>query len=214
MRIHVPKSISLEHPLAGPQPLPVRHLLAAELAANPPTTEEVQAYNASKQRLGELREQLDQSSPDRLGDELQKAQLAHQENPSQATLDKVTSLAARRDPRAAARAHDAAREAMQPLIDREVTKMRPFALRIVNAAWEKFRSAAAPFATAGEGLRGLLGDQDLELVSEFITDRVTATEKQFGEWVAWINADGAEAFLRDRCDLPERLPTPPGKRKG
>jgi hypothetical protein len=212
VKIYVPKSINLEHPLAGPQPLPVRHLLAAELAANPPTAQEVDVYNSAKARLNELREQLDQSSPDRLGDELQKAQAEHQENPSQATLDKVTMLAARRDPAAAQRAHDAACEAMQPLIDAEVGRLRPLALRIVNGAWEAFRSASGPFTSAGDGLRGLLDDADLELVSGFITDRIVATEKELSSWSAWITGDGAEAFLRDRCDMPERLPAP-AKRK-
>jgi hypothetical protein len=212
VKIYVPKSISLEHPLAGPQSLPIRHLLAAELAANPPTAEEVQTYNASKQRLEELRLQLDQSSPDRLGDELLRAQTEHQENPSQATLDKVTMLAARRDPKAAERAHLAATEAMQPLIDGEVGRLRPLALRIVNGAWEAFRAASGPFTSAGDGLRGLLDDKDLELVSGFISDRIVATEQEFSSWSAWIQGDGAEAFLRDRCDLPERLPAP-AKRK-
>jgi hypothetical protein len=211
MTIHTPKSVSLEHPCAGPQPLCVRGLLAAELHDSPPTKAEVQTFNEVQSTVEGLLEQLESADPDNRGRELENARLAYSESPCPELLERVQSLAARQDNPSAQRAYAAAGEAVMPLVDTQIARLRPLAFRLIDGAARRFEVVARPLESGADGLLGLLADGDVAAVAGFIRERLDATRRQLNHWRQWCERDGSMAFLRDYVGLPSRLEPPRGK---
>jgi hypothetical protein len=117
-------------------------LLAAELHEAPPSKAEVQTFNEVQSTVEGLLEQLESADPANRGRELENARLAYAETRRPSFWSAFKALAARSDEKSAARAHAAAGEAVTPLIDAAIARLRPLAFRLIDGAARRFEVVA------------------------------------------------------------------------
>ena len=189
-------TVSLTHPLAGAQPLPIHHRLRALKLTE---AERKQVADVSA-RVDKLHSQAAAYGAERLEADLEAAKLEIRENITEEGLERVarlSSLAA--DPAVRRRVEVEANEAVAPAIAAADTELIPICLRLVEAVRAQFEASAAAFDL--KPLSEFIGEGDLDGVTQYVTERLDATRRALDALASKAHQNGSLAVLRDDCQI-------------
>ena len=189
-------SVSLTHPPAGPQSLPIHHRLRALKLTE---AERKQVADVSA-RVDKLHSQAAAYGAERLEADLEAAKLEIRENITEEGLERVARLSAlAADPAVRRRVEVEANEAVAPAIAAADTELIPICLRLVEAVRAQFEASAAAFDL--KPLSEFIGEGDLDGVTQYVTERLDATRRALDALASKAHQNGSLALLRDDCQI-------------
>ena len=190
-------TVSLTHPLAGAQPLPIHHRLRALKL----TEAERKQFADVSARVQKLQAQAAAYGAERLEADLEAAKLEIRENITEEGLERVARLSAlAADPAVRRRVEIEANEAVAPAIAVADFELIPICLRLVEAVRAQFEASAAAFDL--KPLSEFIGHGDLDGVTQYVNERLDATRRALDALASKARDEtGCLALLRDDAQI-------------
>jgi len=190
-------TVTLTHPLAGAQPLPIQHRLRALKL----TEAERRLYADVSARIEKLHSQAAAYGAERLEQDLEAAKAEIRENITEEGLEVVARLSAlAADPAVRRRVEAEANEAVAPAIAAADAELIPVCLRLVEACRAQFEASAAAFDL--KPLSEYVGQSELKAVGQYVTERLDATRKALDALASKArDQNGCLALLRDDAQI-------------
>jgi hypothetical protein len=190
-------TVTLTHPLAGAQPLPIQHRLRALKL----TEAERKLYADVSTRVEKLHSQAAAFGAERLEADLEAAKVEIRENITEEGLERLARLSAlAADPAVRRKVAADASEAVAPAIAAADAELIPICLRLVEACRAQFEASAAAFDL--KPLSEFIGQGELDGVSQYVTERLDATRKALDALASKArDQTGCLALLRDDAQI-------------
>jgi len=190
-------TVSLTHPLAGAQSLPIQHRLRALKL----TEAERKQFADVSARVEKLYSQAAAYGSERLEADLQAAILEIRENITEEGLERVARLSAlAADPAVRRKVAADASAAVAPAIAAADAELIPICLRLVEAVRAQFEASAAAFDL--KPLSEFIGQGELDGVSQYLTERLDATRRALDVLASKArDENGCLALLRDDAQI-------------
>jgi len=190
-------TVTLTHPLAGAQPLPIQHRLRALKL----TEAERKQFADVSARVAKLHAQAAAYGAERLEADLEAAKAEIRENITEEGLAKIATLSAlAADPAVRRRVEAEASATVAPAIAAADAELIPACLRLVEACRAQFEASAAAFDL--KPLSEFIGEGDLDGVGKYVTERLDATRRALDALASKArDQTGCLALLRDDCQF-------------
>jgi hypothetical protein len=190
-------TVTLSHPPAGAQSLPIHHRLRALKL----TEAERKQFADVSARVHNLHAQAAAYGAERLEADLEAAKAEIRENITEEGLERVARLSAlAADQQVRRRVEAEANQAVAPAIAAADAELIPVCLRLVEAVRAQFEASAAAFDL--KPLSEFIGQGELDGVSQYVTERLDATRRALDALASKArDQTGCLALLRDDAQI-------------